>query len=48
MTAAEEAATQAELLENVIATAQRLIKKAARGYVFTPPSLTRPPSPSTR
>ena len=37
MTAAEEAAAQAELLENVIATAQRLIKKAARdGATITP------------
>ncbi len=39
MTAAEEAATQAELLENVIATAQRLIKKAARGGVTITPAL---------
>jgi len=37
MTATEEAAAQAELLENVIATAQRLIKKAARdGATITP------------
>lgn len=37
MTVAEEAAAQAELLENVIATAQRLIKKAARdGATITP------------
>lgn len=37
MTEAEEAAAQVELLDNVIATAQRLIKKAARdGATITP------------
>lgn len=37
MTSAEEAEAKAELLENVIATAQRLIKKAARdGATITP------------
>lgn len=39
MTAAEEAAVQAELFENVVATAQRLIKRAARDGATVTPAL---------